>query len=180
MWHHTMRTLGTILTITLLLAGCSKPSPPSPSAAVTLPPRLDSYFEGYCDYTGGLGIGFDASHTYDYRFRQHLKTTHDPELKRLFVLQNLHQEVEFALDDFEKGIVRTGKSSSRPLTLSEWQETQKSIRAQIDDLATYNAFTNFATARGDPLDDADPTLDSMWVEELRGKLRSITNAPAPP
>lgn len=166
--------------IALLLAasGCSKQlKQEAPPATVALPPRLDSYFEQYCDYTGGLGIGFVASHTYDYRFRQHLKETHDPELKRLFVLQHLHRDVEFALDDFEKGIVRTGKAASRPLTLSEWQDTQKKIQAQIDDLATYYAFTNFATNR-DPFDPPDPELDSMWIEELRGKIRSVTNSPA--
>jgi hypothetical protein len=163
----------------LLLAGCSRQTPPSsPVAAVALPPRLDSYFESYCDYTGGLGIGFDASQTYDYRFRQHLKETHDPELKRLFVLQHLHRDVEFALDDFEKGIVRTGNISSRPLSLSEWQDTRKSIQTQIDDLAMYYAFTNFAKVKRDPLDPPNPKSDSMWIEELRGKLRSITNAPA--
>ena len=27
--------------------------------------RLQNYFELYCDYTGNMGIGFVASHTYD-------------------------------------------------------------------------------------------------------------------
>src|SRR5688572_24750628 len=123
-----------ILLIALLVtvSGCSKqPQQATSSSTVALPPRLDSYFEQYCDYTGGLGIGFVATHTYDYRFRQRLKETHDPELKRLFVLQHLNRDVEWALDDFEKGIARTGKASSRPLTLSEWQDTQKKIQAQI-------------------------------------------------
>lgn len=142
-----------------------------------MPARLDSYFESYCDYTGGLGIGFDPSHTYDYRFRQRLKTTEDPELKRLFVLQNLHRDVEFALDDFEKGIVQTGKTSSRPLTLSEWQSTRRNIQTQIDDLATYTTFTDFASVGRDPLHPNDPRLDSMWIDDLRGRLRSVTNTP---
>lgn len=170
-----------ILLIALLLAasGCSKqPKQAAPPSTIALPPRLDSYFEQYCDYTGSLGIGFVAWHTYDYRFRQHLKETHDPELKRLFVLQHLNQDVEWALGDFEKGIVRTGKTSSRPLTISEWQDTQKKIQAQIADLTTYYAFTNFATTNRAPFDPQDPKLDSMWIEELREKLRSITNAPA--
>lgn len=167
--------------IALLVAasGCSKqPEKAAPPSTFALPPRLDSYFEQYCDYTGGLGIGFVATHTYDYRFRQHLKKTHDPELKRLFVLQHLNRDVEWALDHFEKGIVRTGKSSARPLTLLEWEDTQKKIQAQIDDLATYYAFTNFATTNRDPFDPPDPKLDSTWIEEFREKLRSITNAPA--
>jgi len=62
---------------------------------VSLPPRLDSYFEEYCDYTGNMGIGFVADHTWDYQFRHRLKTTTDPELKRLFVLQHLYADVEF-------------------------------------------------------------------------------------
>ena len=152
--------------------------PPYPLPTATLPPRLDSYFESYCDYTGGLGIGFVPSHTYDYRFRQRLKTSKDPELKRLFVLQHLHEDVEFALDDFQQGIVKTGKSSSRVLTLSEWQSTQRSIQTQINDLAAYSAFTNFATAIRDPMDPADPSLDTSWIEELRERLRSVTSAPA--
>ena len=164
--------------LALVIAGCAAHSPPSSRPAATLPPRLDSYFESYCDYTGGLGIGFVPSHTYDYRFRQRLKTAQDPELKRLFVLQHLHRDVEFALDDFKRGIVRTGKSSSRPLTLLEWQSTQQSIQTQIDDLAAYSAFTNFVSTTSDPLDPPDPSLDRNWVDGLRGKLRSITNAPA--
>jgi len=177
--RRSMRPAVLSLALVLAASGCSKPpEQAAPPSAVALPPRLDSYFEQYCDYTGGLGIGFVAWHTYDYRFRQQLKETHDPELKRLYVLKHLHQSIEFALSYFEKGIVQTGKTSSRPLTFLEWQDTQKSIQAQIDDLATYNAFTNFVTTRGDPLDPPDPKLDAMWIEELRGKLRSITNAPA--
>jgi len=173
-----MRLPVPLLVLVLTVSGCSKqPQQSALSSTATLPPRLDSYFEQYCDYTGSLGIGFVAWHTYDYRFRQHLKETHDPELKRLFVLQHLNRDVEWALDDFEKGIVRTGKTSSRPLTLSEWQDAQKRIRAQIDDLATYYAFTNFATTNLDLFDPPNPKLDSMWIEELRGKLQSITNAP---
>jgi len=164
--------------MTLLFTGCTKQPPPNSPPEVALPPRLDSYFDNYCDYTGGLGIGVVPYHTYDYRFRQRLKTTHDPELKRLFVLQQLHRTVEVALDDFERGIVRTGKSSSRPLTLSEWQNSQRTIQTQIEDLATYGALTNFATATRDIFDPLDPSLDSSWIEELRGKLRRVTNAPA--
>jgi hypothetical protein len=162
----------------LVVAGCTAHSPTNSPPAVALPPRLDSYFESYCDEVGNLGIGFDPSHTYDYRFRQHLKTTRDPELKRLFVLQHLHRDVEFALDDFQRGIVRTGQLESRPLTPSEWRSTQQSIQTQIDDLAAYSAFTNFVSTARDPLDPSDPSLDKDWIEELRGKLRSITNAPA--
>ena len=173
-----MRASPTSLVLALLFAGYTADRPPKSVRAVTLPPRLDSYFQDYCDYTGNLGIGFDASHTYDYRFRQRLKTTQDHELKRLFVLQHLYQDVEFSLDDFERGIVRTGQSSSRPLTVSEWQSMQRNIQTQIDHLAAYSAFTNFSIARHDPLDPVDLSLDSSWIEKLRGRLRGVTNAPA--
>lgn len=125
-----------------------------------------------------MGIGFDSSQTYDYRFRQQLKTTQDIELKRLFVLQNLYRDVEFALDDFERGRIRIGLSSYRPLTLSEWQSARQSIQTQIDDLATYSTMTNFAPVTRDPFDSRDPNLDKMWIEQLRERLHSVTNAPA--
>jgi hypothetical protein len=163
--------------LVIFFAGCAE-APRVNSRDAALPPRLNSYFETYCDYTGGLGIGFDPSHTYDYRFRQHLKTVHDPELKRLFVLQNLHRNVEFALNDFERGIMQTGKSSSRPLTLSEWQSTRQNIETQINDLVTYSAFTNFAVASNNPFDQSDSGLDVIWIDELRARLHSITNIPA--
>src|ERR1051325_3650719 len=115
------------LVLVLLLTGCAGHLPPNPPVTASSPPRLEDYFETYCDYTGGLGIGFVPAHTYDYRFRQRLKNTKDPELKRLFVLQHLSGGVEAALDDFQRGIVWTGKSSSRPLTLSEWQTTREKI-----------------------------------------------------
>src|SRR5258707_13893174 len=104
--EYLMRAPVLLLALVLAASGCSKqPERVASSSVVALPPRLDSYFEQYCDYTGALGIGFAPSHTYDYRFRQHLKETRDSELKRLFVLQHLHQEVEFALDDFQKGVI---------------------------------------------------------------------------
>ena len=168
------------LAITLLCAGCGKQASTVPLSNIELPPRLNSYFEEYCDYTGGLGIGFNPSHTYDYRFRQRLKTTQDPELKRLLVLQHLYRDVEVALGELKSGVVRIGKDSYRPLTLSEWQSTRQSIQTQIDDLATYSAFTNFAKATRDPFDHQDPNLESGWIEELLEKLQSLTNAPTSP
>src|SRR5687768_15965464 len=81
--------------------------------------KLDTYFERYCDYTGGLGIRHVASHTYDYKFRQHLKETKDPELKRLFVLQHLYRELDFAMRDYERGEIRVGKVEYRKMTQTE-------------------------------------------------------------
>lgn len=168
-----------IAALTLTAVGCSKQSETAAPRSAAFPPRLQSYFEQYCDETGGLGIGFDSWHTYTYRFRQQLKMSDDPELKRLFVIQNLYRELDLALDNFEKGIVITGKSSSRPLTPSEWKGTQESIQTRINDLAAYVAFTNFARASYEPADHFDPGLERDWIQELRGRLTSVTNGPAP-
>lgn len=175
----TLRILSFVLTG--LLVGCSRESPTISQPTDKLPPRLNSYFERYCDYTGSLGIGFVPSHTYDYRFRQHLKTTKDPELQRLYVLKNLHEEVERSLDDLKAGIMRTGKNTFKPLTISEWDNAQQSIHQRIDDLATYTAFTNFVIVSGSAMEVFDIESEKRRIEELRGRLRGITNAtPAEP
>src|ERR1043165_7621946 len=127
-----MKSIGAMLLFSLALAGCSdKHQPPATQAA--LPDRMQSRFEDYCDETGNLGIGFVAWHTYDYRFRQCLKRTQDPELKRLYVLENLHRDTQLALDDLEKGIIRTGQTSSRPLAAPEWLAARQRILQQIED-----------------------------------------------
>jgi len=178
-----MKSLAHVLPLTVMLCGCSQSPPALPvTRQVELPPRLESYFKQYCNATGGMGIGSVAEHTYDYRFRQHLKHTQDPELKRLYVLQNLHQSVDWHLRDFEAG-VSTGKGSSRPLTPSEWQAARQRLLEQIEDLATYAAYTNFARARverfseaveeGDVMDLLVPGQDQRWIEVLRQR---ITNA----
>src|SRR5437660_661255 len=142
-----MKSIGVFTLLSAILLGCSGKTPPEKTAPVAvqvaLPDRLQSRFEGYCDYTGALGIGFLAWHTYDYRFRQQLKRTQDPELKRLYVLENLHRDTEAALDDLAKGIIRTGKTSSRPLTPAEWQAAYQRILQDVEDLAHYTAFTNY-------------------------------------
>jgi hypothetical protein len=133
--------------------------------------------ESYCDSTGGRGIGFEPSHTYDYRFRQRLKTRQAPELRRLFVLHHLHLDFEFQLKDFEKGAVRPGKSSYRPLALAEGESTPDSMGNQIDDLASYTTLINFSTTSVDLLAPCDPALEVIWIEHLGGRLRKATNAP---
>jgi hypothetical protein len=175
------KSLGALALLFVTLLGCSEKPPSvasrSPAAAqAALPDGLQSYFEACCDDTGSLGIGFVAWHTYDYRFRQYLKRTQDPELKRLYVLENLHRDTGLALNDLQKGIIRTGKSSSRPLTAAEWQAAHESILQQIEDLGRYTTFTNYATTTRDPMDSPDPHL-MFWVQDLRETLRSITNAP---
>lgn len=173
--------VGSLLAVLAWFCGCSpKPSiapPAPPPQSSQLPARLDAYFEAYCDDMGSLGIGFVASHTFDYRFRHHLKGTQDPELKRLYVLQHLHREVEWSLRDFKEGVIRTGKSSYRPLTLPEWQAAKQSLLTRIDDLATYSAFTNFATVSKSNPDLFDPGMDAAWITELQKTLQSVTSAP---
>ena len=174
-----MKTFSALAFVSVVLVGCSQQQQqqqPQVASSVALPDRLQSHFEDYCDYTGGLGIGFVAWHTYDYRFRQYLKRTQDPELKRLYVLDNLHRDTERALDYLHKGIKITGKSLSRPLTEAEWQAERSRIAEQIEDLARYTAFTNYAAPTREPMDSPDPHL-MFWVDELRQALRSITYAP---
>jgi hypothetical protein len=166
------------LTLAFLLSGCATPPTGKGRAGATLPPRLDSYFEEYCDYTGNMGIGFSPDHTWDYEFRHRLKGTADPELKRLFVLQNLYRDVEFALRDLDAGKIRTGQAEYRPLTADEWLVTRGEIQRKIDDLTAYASFTNFTGSSFDPMYKPDPSLDLARVDNLRQQLRGITNAPA--
>ena len=100
--------------------------------------KLQKYFERYCDYTGGLGIGLVPSHTYDYKFRQHLKKTDDKELKRLFVLRHLYRDVDFAVRDFEEGKIRIGKVEYRKMTAEEKASAKKHITEMLDDLKRFD------------------------------------------
>ena len=111
-----------------------------PAAIGSVPTKLlmDQYFEGYCDYTGGLGIGFSAIHTYDFEFRQRLKTTRDAELKRLFVLQHLYQELDWAIRNFEKGVVEIGKELRRPMTNAERVSARATIAERLNDLSAFD------------------------------------------
>jgi hypothetical protein len=102
-----LKSFSALALLCLVSIGCSQKPPQAPSVA--LPNGLQSRFEDYCDYTGGLGIGFVAWHTYDYRFRQHLKRTQDPELKRLYVLENLHRGTAVAIDNLETDQMQTGR-----------------------------------------------------------------------
>ena len=106
--------------------------------AATVQSKLDKYFERYCDYTGGLGIGHDASHTYDYTFRQRLKGTKDAELKRLFVLQHLYRELDHAMGDYQRGEIRVGKAEYRKMTPAEMEKARKALIEMLDDLAEFD------------------------------------------
>lgn len=100
--------------------------------------KLDKYFKNYCDYTGGLGIGFVASHTYDFKFRQHLKRTRDEDLKRLFVLQHLYSDLDRAVRNFGEGIIYVGKVETRKMTSREKKAIRKKLLKQLDDLEEFD------------------------------------------
>lgn len=99
--------------------------------------RLQKYFEGYCDYTGGMER-FIPGNNYDYEFRQHLKTTDDQELKRLFVLQHLYRDVDSAMRDYERGVVRVGKNQYDPMTAAKKLAVKRRLTATLDDLKSFN------------------------------------------
>lgn len=127
-----MRFPCSIILLALALSGCAS------HQATVHDAKLDGYFERYCDYTGSLGIGFVASHTYDFEFRQRLKTTRDTELRRLFVLQHLYRELDLDISDYERGIVRTGKTSSRQMTAEERAATRSNITERLDELSLFD------------------------------------------
>ena len=64
---------------------------------------------GALNHTGNFGIGFVASHTYGYEFQQRLKQTQDRELKRLYVPSQLYGDAEFAVNNFRRGEIYSGK-----------------------------------------------------------------------
>jgi len=121
--------------------------------ATTEDEQLQKYFERYCSYTGSLGIGFVASHTYDYKFRQHLKLTNDKELKRLFVLWHLYRDVDFAMRDYKKGQIRIGKAEYREMTADEKTSATNRLRDMLDDLEAF-----------------DPNDPEREIEQQRAKL----------
>ena len=85
-----------------------------------------------------MGIGVVASHTYDYRFRQHLKSTNDPELKRLFVLWHLYRELDSAMRYYQEGRISFGKGQYRKMTADEKAVAKKELLEILDDLETFD------------------------------------------
>lgn len=99
--------------------------------------KLDKYFERFCDYTGGMGIGFVSTHTYEFAFRQQLKNSQDPILKRAFVLKNLFIEIGFDIDEYQKGVKRVGKTEYEPLTAEEKAQARQNILDKLNDLDAF-------------------------------------------
>ena len=100
--------------------------------------KFQVYFDRYCDDDDSLGIGFVAWHTYDNKFRQHLKKTNDEELKRLFVLRHLYQHVDFALSNFEDDKIQIGKNMYRKMTGDEKKNAKEQILRMLDDLEEFD------------------------------------------
>ena len=99
--------------------------------------RLDTYFAEFCDLTANLGIGFVASHTFDYDFRQRLKTTQDLELKRLYVLHHLYQQTEGDLRAYEDWEVQTGRTTRR-MTTDERKAARDTLIRKLSDLSSFD------------------------------------------
>jgi hypothetical protein len=150
-----MKCISILLALSLAHCCCGE-EPAKPVAPSTLDAKLNARFEHYCDYTGNLGIGFVASDTYDYKFRQRLKATKDPELKRLFVLQHLYRGVGSGISTFEEGIVITGKNVSRKMTPQERASTRAEISKTLLELTE--------------LDPGDPERE---IAKLRDRLSRI-------
>lgn len=135
-----MRFTCGVLALTWALAGCNSENE---EEAVALSsgephPKLQSYFERYCDDDDSLGVGFVAWHTYDHRFRQQLKKTGDTELKRFFVLRNLYQATGYATHLFEEGVIEVGKGMRREMTPEERTAVLARISGLLDDLALFD------------------------------------------
>ena len=77
------------------------------------------YLEKFANYTGGMGIGFVAEHTYDYNFRQAVLRTKDEGIQRAFILQKLPFLISEILRDLEKNQTMIGKGEFRDLTPEE-------------------------------------------------------------
>ena len=127
-------------------------APSSAKSGAGVPPEsamLQSHFERYCDYRGGLPIG-----SYDIKFRQQLKLTDDNELKRLFVLKHLYRDLDAAMRDFRVGEVRVGKVGYRVMTDAERVAARRKISKLLDDLKAL-----------------DPTDPLLIIESTRNYLK---------
>jgi hypothetical protein len=125
-----------LLLMVLAFGGCAaQPRRHVTSAADS---KLDAYFQRYCGYTGNMGIGFIARDTYDYQFRQRLASTQDPELKRLFVLFHLYDDVDQAISALEESTVRVGKDQWRDMSPAEREAARQAIVNALDDLNRFD------------------------------------------
>jgi len=142
------------LILLFALSGCAPMTPKR--EAPTADRTLDEYFQRYCGYTGNMGIGFVASQTYDYKYRQRLARTQDDELKRLYVLYHLYSDVDNALSELEDGTIRIGKNEWREMSQQERDTARARIVECVDDLSRF--------------DPGDPEGD---IREFRERLQKL-------
>ena len=147
------------LALALAFCGCTHTTPRREMPKADR--KLDDYFQRYCGYTGNLGIGFVASHTYDYKYRQRLARTEDPELKRLYVLYHLYEDVDNDISELEQGKIRIGKNEWRDMSQEERDVARAKIVVCIDDLTRF--------------DPGDPEGD---IGKFKGRLQEAVATPA--
>jgi hypothetical protein len=77
------------------------------------------YLKLFANYTGGMGIGFVDSHTFDYQFRQSILKSKDEKVQKSYILYELPRHLEFILHDLEKNQKMVGKGIYEKLTKDE-------------------------------------------------------------
>ena len=156
--------------VALLMFGCSRGVQHTPPKDHPMPDRFDHYLQGYADALDNRDIGGSPRDTYHYRIRQQIKKSDDPELKRVYVMYEMHMSLNQSIRHFEEGIVMTGQDSSRCMTPDEWQTKRQELLARVNDLAAYTAFTNYQTRTPDIMDESTFEKEVEWVEELRQRI----------
>ena len=102
-----------LLLIIILLAGSHAISVAELSATES------KYLKLFANYRGGMGIGFDQDHTYDYALRQAILKGGDDVIQRAYILSELPNHMESILHDLKKNQRMIGKQVYRDLTPDE-------------------------------------------------------------
>lgn len=142
-----------------------------------MPDRFDHYLQGYADALDNWDTGGSARDTYHYRIRQEIKKSNDPELKRVYVMYEMHVSLNESIRCFEKGIIMTGQTSSRRMAPDEWRTIRQNLLVQVSDLSAYTAFTNYQTRMPDVMDNSNLGREREWVEQLRQRIDKVKEPP---
>ncbi|MBK8477089.1 MAG: hypothetical protein IPL39_12560 [Opitutaceae bacterium] len=107
------------------------------AAAISPASELIAKYAGiYCDSYNFCGpLIVSGSQLYAEQFYDLLGKTSDQELKRLLALTYLSAELESAISDLEKGIVREGKLPPRKMKKAEREPCKAHVRGMLCDLA---------------------------------------------
>jgi hypothetical protein len=140
-----VRLPAALLFIIVNLGGCaeapldrSAARVPITNYAVPAGSTMDQYFQGDCAQAGNLGIGLVASHTYLYKFQERLATTKDRELKRLYVLYHLYNDLDHDIFDLEQDRVLIGMAEWRKMTPTEREAAPLGIAQRVVDLRSFD------------------------------------------